>query len=122
MLAKVTAVTIADAVDTVIATLDVTDFTEGVFTLKNSHATRAFDTFKIKTRTHADAPQITAASAAADFSTPNDPVLFCSGAPVTLAAVTSCNIRLNLVGIAELVFTAQGASGTATAELYACCN
>ena len=123
MQVKVEDTTIADAADTELGTFDVSDLTEGVFTIVNEHATRAFDVFKILTRTHSDAPQITAASAAADFTTaPKDPVLYGSGSPVTLAAEASVNLRINLVGIAEISFVAQGNGGTSTASIYGCCN
>lgn len=119
---KLEGVTVADAADTALGTFNVEGFSEGVFTIKNTHASRAFDVFKILTRTHPDAPQMTASSIATDFSNKVDPVMFSSGTPVTLAGNASCNIRVNLKGVYEISFVAQANGGAGTAAIYGSCS
>ena len=89
-----------------------------VITVKNSHASGAWDTFIVALRPTTNAPFVTHASLAANFTSPTDPLKWASGSPVTLGAAASRSFCYDVTGIDAIQLQAGGAGAVSTAEVY----
>lgn len=87
------------------------------FQVTNSGA-NAFDAFIVSRRCHADADYEILANVAADYTTPQSPILEVQGAPVTLAAAASVHIRMNVEATDAVLVQASNGTGNQTAAIY----
>jgi hypothetical protein len=85
-----------------------------------SVATQALDAFTVSAKAHPSATAIAIASAAADFTSPADPIVDASGDLTTTAAGATGWFLMNVVGFREIVITASGAVNNAAVTIYAC--
>jgi len=117
---KSTAIAVAAATDTTIATFEVpAGATHLFFEVKNTGGGAAFDTFIITRRAHPDGDWETIADAAGDFTTPQSPIIEASGSPVTLADGVDEFVRMEVEGMRTIRLQASGNAATTTAEVYA---
>lgn len=113
-----TAITVNDATTT-IQTINIVKVAKTcVITVKNSHTSGAWDTFIVALRPTANAPFVTQASTAGNFTSPVDPLLWASGSPVTLAAAASVSFCYDVTGIDAIRLQAGGAGAVSEAEVY----
>lgn len=88
------------------------------FTVKNTHATVAFDAFQLQTRTHPGADWETLASSAAQFTTALvAPLRHCSASPVTLAAAAKVTFSMDVDAFHSVRLMASGNAAASTAEV-----
>lgn len=87
--------------------------------IKNVHATVAFDAFLIQYQYHPAGDFVTVASAAADWTTPNWPVLGKTATPVTLAAAGEVGMVLDVRGVYAVKVLASGNAAESTATIDA---
>ena len=114
-----TGIAIAAAADQTLKEIDVIlGGTHLSFEVKNSHASVAFDVFKIQTRPQASASWQTLASIAGDYSSPQVPILEVQGAPVTLAAAASVFIRMEVEATDAVRILASGNAAATTADIH----
>lgn len=91
--------------------------------LQVTPTTNALDAFIIQGRAHPDAVYSTLASAAADYTTPNYPVLKASGDLASLAADAVGWAIINTEGLESIkVLASAAAAGTASVSIYANAN
>ena len=90
------------------------------FQVTNTHATSvAFDEFTIQRRVKSSASAWeTLASIAADYTSPQVPLLEVQGAPVTLAQNASVHIRMSVEATDAIRILASGNAAETTAALY----
>ena len=86
--------------------------------VKNSGAVNAFDDFFLQRRCHILGSWEEIAGEAGDFSSPTSPLLECTGAPVTLAALATCHMRIDVTGTESINVVGSSAVGGATTVEY----
>jgi hypothetical protein len=84
-----------------------------------SVATQALDAFIIAGKAHPDATAVTIASAAADFTSPADPIVDASGDLTTIAAAGTGWFIMNVAGFYQITISASGAVNNAAVTIYA---
>ncbi len=86
-------------------------------------ATDALTEFEVQARASSSDSYVAVASAAADFTTPNDPILWVSGGgtDLTTAAVGNHHLRIDVLGVESIRIQAKSL-GTATVALNAGAN
>lgn len=87
-------------------------------TVKNSHASVAWDAFDVSIRPTTNAPWKVHASLAGDFTAPKKPMLDASGSPVALAVGGVEMMAFAVGGIDALRLRASGNGAASTGEVY----
>lgn len=85
--------------------------------ITNTHASVAFDEFKLQRRVHSLATYEEIANAAGDYSSPQSPIVEVQGAPVTLAAAAVCDIGMETHGAESINILASGNAAASEATI-----
>jgi len=114
-----TGITVAAGTNTTIQTINILNAAElCTITVKNSHATVAWDVFIVSLRATKNAPWVIHASSAGSFTTPVHPLKSASGSPVTLAAAASQRMTFEVSSFDAIRLQASGSGAASEAEVY----
>jgi hypothetical protein len=83
-------------------------------------ATQALDAFIVAAKAHQEATAVTMYSAAADFTSPGDPMVDASGDLTTTAAAGTGWFVMNTFGLFEITISASAAVNGAVVTIFAC--
>jgi len=115
---SVGSVVIADATDTVIATVEVFPWAERLSIEITNSGAAAFDVFEIQVQVHPDASWHVVASVSADFTSPEFPLLGCSIDMTSQPAAGVGLLWLDIKGLYAVRFVAQGNAAASASTAY----
>lgn len=115
---NLSAVAVALATTDEVARFDTKEARILAIQIKNAGA-NPFDAFTLVGRVSDAAPDMTVASAALDYSTPNYPIMKTVGAPVTLAAGATGYVVIDCSAFSQMALKLSAGTGATTADINA---